>query len=90
MSNDDLNIPESVSDYWKYENKELGDDFLYFGDNMYIEDVVSEVLNEKYMSRFDYRNQEINKILKEKDLLNYKFKELAPFKFELLRYSLIK
>lgn len=90
ISNDDLNIPESISDYWKYENKELGNDYLYFGDNPYTEDIVSEILHKKYMNKFDYQNQEINKVLKERDSLAYEFKELASFEFELLKYSFIK
>lgn len=72
MSNDDLNIPESVTNHWEYENKE------YLKD-LYVDNIIEEVLGKEYMSEYDYRNQEIDKILKEKYPLVYEFIK-APMK----------
>lgn len=69
LSNDDLNIPEALENHWKYENKEYLQD-LYFGD------VVKEVLHKEYMKEYEYRSQEIDKILKEKDPLVFEFIKL--------------
>jgi hypothetical protein len=66
MSNDDLKIPESVKNHWRYENQE------YIKD-LYIKDIVKELLNEEYLPEYEYRFEEINKILKEKDALAFDF-----------------
>lgn len=72
MSNDDLNIPKSVTNHWEYENKEYLED-------LYVDDIIEEVLGKEYMSEYDYRSQEIDKILKEKYPLVYEFIK-APMK----------
>ncbi|MBQ4914254.1 hypothetical protein J8L85_07390 [Maribacter sp. MMG018] len=76
ISNDDLNIPKSVINHWEYENKEYLEDW-------YINDIIEEVLGEEYMSKYDYRNQEIDKILKEKYPLVYEFIKVPMKKKEL-------
>lgn len=72
MSNDDLNIPKSVTNHWEYENKEYLED-------LYVDNIIEEVLGKEYMSEYDYRNQEIDKILKERYPLVYEFIK-APMK----------
>ncbi len=69
MSNDDLNIPQSITNHWKYENKEYLQD-------LYVEDVIEEVLGKTYLRHYEYRNQEVDKILKEKDPLVFEFIKL--------------
>ena len=66
MSNDDLKIPESIKNHWKYENEE------YLKD-LYVKDVLKEVLGIDYLPDYEYRLNEINKILKEKDALVFEF-----------------
>lgn len=66
MSNDDLKIPESVKNHWKYENRE------YLKD-LYIKDVLKDLLGLDYVKEYEYRFAEIDKILKEKDALAYDF-----------------
>lgn len=66
MSNDDLNIPKSVSRHWEYENRE------YLKD-LYVKDIIKEILKEEYLDKYEYRNQEIDKILKDKDPLVFEF-----------------
>lgn len=66
MSNEDLNIPKSVSNHWKYENEEGLQD-------LYFDDIVEEVLDKEYMDENEYRNVELKKILKNKDPLVYDF-----------------
>jgi hypothetical protein len=66
MSNDDLNIPESVIKHWEYENKEYMEDY-------YLDKVVEEVLGKEYLDNYEYRFQEYDKILKEKDQLVFEF-----------------
>lgn len=70
-SNDDLNIPESVIDYWRYKSGE----YLYLFDDG-TDEVVKDILGETYINKYDYRNQEIDKILKEKDPLTFEFLRL--------------
>ena len=60
MSMDDLNIPESVQNHWKYENKEYLED-------LYIDEIVEEILGEEYIPEYQYIWNGIEKILKEKD-----------------------
>lgn len=76
MSNDDLNIPQSITNHWEYENKEYLED-------LYVEDVIEEVLGKTYMSQYEYWNQEVGKILKEKDPLVFEFINLPRNKEEL-------
>lgn len=76
MGNDDLNIPKSVTNHWEYENKEYLED-------LYVDDIIEEVLGKEYMSEYDYRNQEIDKILKEKYPLVYEFIKAPMNKKEL-------
>jgi hypothetical protein len=75
MSNDDLNIPESVTYHWGYENENR--ECLK---NFYVKDIIKEVLGKEYMDELDYQIQEIrkrwehgDKILKEKDPLVFEF-----------------
>lgn len=68
MSTDDLNIPEEIKNHWKYENHEKE----YLRD-LYFDDVVEKVLNKEYVEKYDYRNKEINKILKKKYPLEFDF-----------------
>lgn len=74
MSNDDLNIPKALENHWKYENKEG-----YLKD-LYFDDVVKDVLNKEYMKNYEYRSQEIDKILKEKYPLTFEFVRLPQNK----------
>jgi hypothetical protein len=69
MSVSDLKIPESVDNHWKYENEEYLED-------LYIPDIVKELLNEEYIPKYQYRSDEINKILKKKDSLSFQFLKL--------------
>lgn len=69
MSNDDLHIPESVQNHWRYENKE------YLKD-LYVPDVVKEVLHEEYLPEYEYRQQGIDKLLKKKDSVAFEFLSL--------------
>lgn len=66
MSNDDLKIPESVKNYWSYENNE------YLKD-LYVKDVLKDILNIDYIPKYEFIFAEIDKILKEKDLLAFEF-----------------
>ena len=66
MSNDDLNIPKSVINHWEYENKEYLQD-------LYVDNIIKEVLGKEYLDKYEYRYQEIDKILKEKDPLVFDF-----------------
>ena len=75
MSNDDLNIPKAIEHHWEYENRE--EEFLR---DLYFDDVVKEVLNKEYISKYEYRNQEIDKILKEKYPLVFEFVRLPQNK----------
>ncbi|MDO6518593.1 hypothetical protein [Zobellia uliginosa] len=70
-SNDDLKVPESVEDYWKYQSGE----YLYIFDDG-TDEIVKEILGETYINKYGYRNQEIDKILKEKDPLAFEFLRL--------------
>jgi hypothetical protein len=74
MSNDDLNIPKALENHWKYENKER-----YLKD-IYFDDVVKDVLNKEYMPNYEYRSQEIDKILKENYPLTFEFVRLPQNK----------
>ena len=71
MSNDNLSIPKSIENYWEYENREE----KYLQD-LYFDDVVKEVLNKEFMTKYEYRGQEIDKILKNKYPLIFKFVRL--------------
>lgn len=66
MSNDDLKIPESIKNHWKYENSE-------YLKELYIKDVLKDLLGLDYIEEYEYRFTEINKILKEKDALVFDF-----------------
>jgi hypothetical protein len=70
MSNDDLNIPKSVQNHWKYENRE------YLKD-LYVSDIIKEVLNEEYKPEYEYRYEGVDKILKKKDSLSFQFLRLT-------------
>lgn len=76
MSNDDLNIPKSVTRYWEYENREYLQD-------LYVDDVLEEVLGVEYLGKYEYRNQEVDKILKEKDPLVFEF-FTSPYEKDML------
>ena len=66
MSNDDLKIPESVKNYWSYENKEYSKD-------LFVKDVLKDILNIDYVPEYEFIFNGIDKILKEKDPLAFKF-----------------
>jgi len=70
MSNDDLNIPKAVENHWEYENRE---EYLQ---DLYFDDIVKDVLNKEYMKEYEYRSQEVDKILKEKYPLIFEFVRL--------------
>lgn len=72
ISEDDLDIPESVLNHWEYENRE-------FLNDLYVDDIIEEVLGKEYISENKFRSQEIDKILKEKDSLVFEFIR-APMK----------
>lgn len=69
MSDDNLNIPKSVSKHWEYEH----DEYLK---ELYVKDIVKELLNKQYVYKYEYRSQEVDKILKEKDELLFEFLKL--------------
>ena len=75
ISNDDLIIPKEIVYYWEYENK----DQEYLRD-LYFDDVVKEILNKEYMNKYEYRSQEIDKILKDKYPLTFEFVKLPQKK----------
>jgi len=75
MSKDDLNIPKAIEHHWEYENKE--EEYLR---DLYFDDVVKEILNKDYMKEYEYRRQEIDKILKEKYPLTFEFVRLPQNK----------
>jgi hypothetical protein len=66
MSNDDLNIPKSVTHHWEYEKKEYLQD-------LYVKDIIKDLLHEDYLEEYEYRYQEFDKILKAKDPLCFEF-----------------
>jgi hypothetical protein len=66
MRVDDLNIPKSVKDYWKNQ------DFIFFKE-LYIKDIVKEVLDKEYLPEYEYVNQKTDSILKMKDELCFNF-----------------
>lgn len=72
ISRDDLNIPESIENHWKYENHEK--EYLQ---DLYFDDVVKEVLNKEYVEKYTYRNKEIDIILKKE----------FPLVFDFLRFQ---
>jgi hypothetical protein len=66
MSNDDLQIPKSVKYHWEYENKE------YLKD-LYVKDILKDILNIEYIPDYEYISDGISKKLKDKDALAYEF-----------------
>jgi len=66
LSNDDLNIPKSVEYYWE------NDDFVFLKE-LYIKDIVKEVLGKEYLPEYEYVNQKTDSILKKKDELCFNF-----------------
>lgn len=74
-SNDDLKIPESVKNHWRYENKE------YLKD-LYVKDILKDLLNIEYLPEYEYIDEGITKKLKDKDSLAYKFLTVSSKKTE--------
>jgi hypothetical protein len=64
MTIDDLQIPASVKSHWRYEKDE------YLKD-LYVDDVIKDVLNAEYVPEYKYVYEGINKILKLKDALAF-------------------
>ena len=73
MSDDDLGIPQAVEFHWKYEN----DDQESLRD-LFVGQVVKDILNQEYMGPAEYSLYGIRKSLKAKDSLCYEFMRLAP------------
>ena len=73
MRLEDLNIPKCIEHHWEYENKE----YLH---DLYAKDIVKEILNEDYISEYEYREQEIQKILRNKDSLSLDFLQARNIK----------
>ena len=57
---DDLNIPQSVQNYWR-------------APDLYFDDVVKEFLNKDFLSKYEYKGREVEKILRKKDSLSFEF-----------------
>lgn len=66
MSNDDLKIPKSVKNHWKYENKEYLNDLC-------VKDVLRELLNIEYIPDYEYISDGVDKKYKDKDALAFEF-----------------
>ena len=56
----DLDIPQSVRDYWIWQD-------------LYFDDVVKEFLNKDFLSKYEYQEREVEKILRKKDNLSFEF-----------------
>lgn len=69
LSMEDLKIPKSLKDYWRYENKE------YLKD-LYMDDVIKEVLGEEYIPSYKYVNSKIKEIIKEKYPIEHEYLSL--------------
>ncbi|WP_421892527.1 hypothetical protein [Marinoscillum sp.] len=69
LSDDDLKIPKSIKNYWKYEYHET----LH---GLYADEVLSECLGIDFLELYEYRWQELNKILKKYDKLSSEFFQL--------------
>jgi hypothetical protein len=69
MSSDDLNIPKSIMRHWEYENRESLKD-------LYVKNIIKEILDEEYLDEYEYNIQEKGKILKEKDPVVFDFVRL--------------
>lgn len=70
MSQDDAIIPWSIRRYWEQEENENLIDF-------YKTRIIEEFLNDSYISEFRYVNNEMTKVLKQKDPLTTEFFELT-------------
>lgn len=70
INKDDLAIPVSVKNYWYYENNENLKD-------IYIKDILKEILKIDYISESEFISTEINKILKKKDPLAFEFLNIS-------------
>jgi len=66
LSNNDLKIPESIKNHWKYENSEYLKDF-------YAKDVLKDLLNIEYVPEHQYIFEGVSKKLKDKDALAFEF-----------------
>lgn len=66
FSYDDLGIPESIENHWKYENDE------YLSD-LYVDNIAKDVLHVKYLPLYEFRSNELEKVYKKKDSLSYTF-----------------
>ncbi|MFC4632422.1 hypothetical protein ACFO3O_00770 [Dokdonia ponticola] len=75
IDRDDLGIPKSIERHWEYENKE------YLSD-LYMDDVAKEVLGKNYVRNYEYRNEKMDSIYREKDKLAYEFITLKKDKAE--------
>lgn len=71
LSEEDLKIPESIKDYWRYEGDELMRSY-------YIGDVVREVFKTEYVSEDNYIFKKWEESLKAKDSVTYAFLNLRP------------
>lgn len=66
ISNDDLKIPESVKNHWRYENREYLED-------LYVDEVLKELLGIEYISDYVYITEGVNKLYRDKDALAFEF-----------------
>lgn len=66
MNVEDLKIPKCIEHHWEYEHKEYLQD-------LYTNDIAKELLNEEYITKLDYKEQEREKILRVKDSLSLDF-----------------
>ena len=68
FSDDNLGIPESITDYWRY-----GEDFMK---SYYKEKIISEFVDNNYISNYEYFDNEVNKLIRSKDELAFDFIQL--------------
>ena len=70
ISQDDIKIPRSIRRYWEQKENESLIDF-------YKTRIIEELLNDSYISEFEFVYNEITKVLREKDPLTIEFFELT-------------
>ncbi|WP_258098660.1 hypothetical protein [Marinoscillum pacificum] len=70
MSDDDLNIPESIKKHWKYQYHESLSD-------LYVSDVLKECMDLDHMSLYQYEAQQVDEIQRKHDKLCYEFFKLG-------------